>query len=575
MRRVMQNVPEKCVGCNRCVRACPIQQANITTEINDVYTIKIDHEYCITCGACLHACHHGARDFEDDTERFFNDLKRGVKISLFAAPAVKTNFEKWTHVLTWLRQIGVSGIYDVSLGADICTWAHIRYIQKNGPSPIISQPCPVIVNYILMYKNELVKYLSPVHSPMLCTAVFMKKYENLNTKIAALSPCIAKIHEFEATGLVEYNVTIKNFYKYIEQNRITMPKETSGFDHYDAGLGSLYPMPGGLKENIEHYIGKSLRVDKSEGQSVVYKALDEYAKQPRANLPVVFDVLNCAEGCNFGTGCNHNDLNIFEVHTLMDDLRLESICDENWRYLDELFEKFDNDLRLTDFIRTYKPIPVRKAHISSDNLNEAWRKLDKHDDVEKNYDCGACGSDKCIDMAERIAMGIDTPHNCLELAHHETKKKHDASIRFQQTNLKDFKRIIDEVGAIKQMTGDTMSSVAEVNKAIESNRRMAKDIEKIARQVNIIAINASIEAARAGEHGKAFAMVAEEIRKLAQSSSTSAQRTTEVSAKASEAIGTITDTIYKINDSVNAFYDDVNTISENTMEMLKDVCSDD
>jgi len=58
------------------------------------------------------------------------------------------------------------------------------------------------VNYILMHKNELLKHLSPVHSPMLCTAVYMQKYEKVGTKIAALSPCVAKAHEFEATGIV-------------------------------------------------------------------------------------------------------------------------------------------------------------------------------------------------------------------------------------------------------------------------------------------------------------------------------------------------------------------------------------
>ncbi len=47
-------------------------------------------------------------------------------------------------------------------------------------------------------------------------------------------------------------------------------------------------MPGGLKENIEFYMGNSLRVDKSEGQSTVYIALDEYAKEKEDNLPDVF-----------------------------------------------------------------------------------------------------------------------------------------------------------------------------------------------------------------------------------------------------------------------------------------------
>ena len=236
MRGVITNFIDKCVGCNRCVRVCPVEEANVVWEENGKIFVKVDDSKCIVCGACLAACHHGSRHYEDDTKQFFDDLKRNVPISMFAAPAVKTNFDKWGQMLTWLRSLGVQKIYDVSLGADICTWAHIRYIQKNGPSPIISQPCPAIVNYILLHRNELVKYLSPVHSPMLCTAIYMRKYEKVNAKIAALSPCVAKTHEFESTHVVDYNVTIKNLYEYIENNRVIFPEKTSGFDTTNRGL---------------------------------------------------------------------------------------------------------------------------------------------------------------------------------------------------------------------------------------------------------------------------------------------------------------------------------------------------
>jgi len=570
MRQVIQNISENCVGCNRCQRVCPINEATVTREIDGKIVIDVDQDHCIACGACIDACHHGARDFEDDTDRFFNDLKRGMQISMFAAPAAKTNFEQWGRVITWLRECGVKGIYDVSLGADICTWAHIRYLQKHGPKPIISQPCPAIVNYVLKHKNELIKYLSPVHSPMLCTAVYMNKYAGVNAKIAGLSPCIAKTYEFDATGFVEYNVTFKNFYNYIKRNNIDLPKRESGFDHFDAGLGSLYPMPGGLKENVEFYIGKSLRVDKAEGQKMVYDRLDEYFLAPPSQRPVLFDVLNCPEGCNLGTGCNHDEHTMFTMNTMMDKMRQDSTYTAaKKRYLDELFETFDEKLRIDDFIRVYKPTPVRSAVLSSDKLKNAWISLGKFTEESKIYDCGACGSDSCIEMAERIAKGIDLSKNCLELAHSEAKKKYETSMKFKQTNLDSFQSIIEDTAAIKEMIENISSHIVEVNDAIETNRCLAKDIEEIAKHVSIIAVNASIEAARAGEHGKAFAQVAEEIRKLALSSSTSAQKTTDVSVKASNVVGAIKETVNTVNENIHKFYDDVSRISKATTDLLK------
>jgi len=571
VRRLIHNDLEKCVGCNRCTRVCPIEEANVTTETPDgSIKVEIDNDKCIACSACQHACHHGSRYYEDDTARFFADLKRGVRISMFAAPAVQTNFYDWGCVLTWLRNLGVDKIFDVSLGADICTWAHIRYIQKNGPSPIISQPCPAIVNYILLHKSELIKYLSPVHSPMLCTAVYMRHYEGVTTKIAALSPCVAKAHEFEATGIVDYNVTVKSFYEYVEKNRIIMPKNPSGFDHYDAGLGTLYAMPGGLKENVEHYTGKALRIDKAEGPSLVYKALDGYARQPLGKLPVLFDVLNCAEGCNLGTACRH-DLDVFEINTIMDKARQAAMHDENAiHYLDQLFEAFDQNLHIEDFMRTYNSAAVRKIPVTEDMINEAFRMLEKFDDISKTYDCGACGSNTCRELASKIAKGIDIPNNCADFVSRSARAKHKAVTTLQKNSLNDLAIIQRDTGKVKELTDGIMASVEAINEAITSNAIMVKEIEKIALQVNIISINASIEAARAGEAGRAFATVADEIRKLSQRSNESAQMTNAASVKASEAVTSINEMIALIGDNVNNCYNEVVDITEKTKKVLNE-----
>ena len=74
MHELIKNDIATCVGCNRCIRFCPVEGANIAYSEGDEIKVKIDNNQCIACGACIDACQHGSRDYFDDTERFWSDL---------------------------------------------------------------------------------------------------------------------------------------------------------------------------------------------------------------------------------------------------------------------------------------------------------------------------------------------------------------------------------------------------------------------------------------------------------------------------------------------------------------------
>jgi len=519
--------------------------------------VRADHRKCIACGACIPVCHHGSRAFEDDTARFFDDLRSGVAISLITAPSFKQSFDNWDKILGWFRSLHIGAIYDGQLGADIYLWAQIRHLQRNGPVPMILNPCPAIVSYILMHKSQLRKFLSPVHSPMGCTAVYMRKYENVKTKIATLSPCIAKTHEYDDTKLVNYNITFKGLVDYMAENRIQMTGEVGAFDGLGTEFGSVFPATGGLKESLEYYLGKEYSIITSEGQTKAYKDLENYANKSEEKLPVFFNVMNCPDGCNKGIGCKPDSRSVFEISHAIHESRTRALQEESGRLLDDIFTNFDNNLQPQVFYRRFSSKPAKRIKVTPEQVEQAFIALNKPDDTLRHFDCGACGCNTCLEMARKIAKNIDTPINCLQ-------KVLDDSRNSTASNSSYIDSILESIELIKSTSSGIVSGIDDINELFDIYNKLITEIEKISLSVNMISLNAAIEAAGADVHKGAFSVVADEIRKLAASSSDSAIKTRDQSAGVASTIRQINELVAEISVRINEAHENILTIQRKT-----------
>lgn len=483
MKEIIVVSPEKCVGCNACVRNCPAQEANITKMLEDGrFVTTVNPDRCISCGECVRTCQHGARDYLDDTEEYMKYIEHN-KTALLVAPAIKTVFPStWKGVLDYFRKKGVL-IYDVSMGADICTWAHLRAIEQKKVGNVITQPCAAIVNYIEIYQPELLKNLSPVHSPVSCEAVYLQRYLKINWPLAMLSPCIAKKTEFTETGLISYNVTLGKLKEYFEKNNIHIPSNSADdyrydFDDQQGQVGAVYPRPGGLRDNLWLH-NPELNITNSEGVHKVYPELDMYAKMPEFKHPEVFDVLSCEYGCNVGPATDTSST-VFDIMAIMRDVekfaRKYRKAGLFGKGEDKLFKKFDETLTLSHFLRTYK---ARKAsdQPSAAQLEPIFQSMGKTTDKDRHYDCHACGYHSCYEMATAIYRGLNVPDNCIIHAksvlnerHQELTEQHDKLYmmanrckQFSDELVQDIEVITDNIRTINEATAKTGEKSAIVN----------------------------------------------------------------------------------------------------------------
>lgn len=406
----------ECHDCYKCIRECHVK----AIKIQDNSASVID-ERCIACGHCVTVCPSGAKRVRNDIEKVKRLFLQNKKVYVSLAPSwvgvFDTSKEKMIAVL---KKLGFEAVSETALGAQEVSVECAKVLNTTeGNGLFISSACPVIVDYIRLYKPAFAKNIVPVASPALTHAKMLKKEFGEDIAVVFIGPCIAKKKESDShQNLINVALTFEELNYWLKEEFITFSEtkvnEKLDFVPQSAYEGALYPIEGGMLETI-----KRVGIDKKKVSLISLSSIKNFDKAldginlEKLNTKIFVEALGCEGGCVNGP-CLSSEKGVIAVSAEV----LTSA-----KYRKQIPTEAD-----TVVSEDYYPNPVKKHKYSIEQIEEALQRISKHT-FEDELNCSGCGYSTCRDFVNALIAGDAETSMCVSYMRKIAVRKAAAMVR--------------------------------------------------------------------------------------------------------------------------------------------------
>jgi two-component system NtrC family sensor kinase len=398
MFAAIETIKQNCRRCYTCVRSCPVKAIRIVDGQASVVT-----ERCIACGRCTTVCSQNAKTYVSGVEYTLSLLDGGAVVAALIAPSYPAEFAEMEpeQVIGALRAAGFRYVVEVARGADLVAQAYEDLLRGDPDGSWIATACPAIVERIRKYHPDLTPRLAPIVSPMIATALEVRKNGGDGVHCVFIGPCIAKKVEARDPLLpraVEEALTFAEIRRLFSQRGIDPGRaQPSKPDPPRAGVGRAFPVAGGL------LISAGLETDPLDGRFIVAAGRREteevLSDMERGGIrPRLVEALMC-HGCHEGPGMSRNS----PAHR-----RRASIC--GYARQGERSGTAGDPVRTLS--RDFASDDRRLAEPNGEEIRSVLARTNKFS-AEDELNCGACGYPTCRAKAAAVVNGLAEEAMCL------------------------------------------------------------------------------------------------------------------------------------------------------------------